>query len=563
MNKRKILLLAIFLLAGILRFYRLGEVPKGFHRDEAFLGYNAYSVLRTGRDINGKFLPLHLESFIYSPAGYSYFTIPSIALFGLNEFAVRFPSAFLGSLTVLITYFLVQELFVVSQLAGTKKAEQARPLQISLLASFMLAISPWHINLSRTATENVIVVFFITLGVLLYLEWLKRPNLKYLTLSFGFFGITLLIYQASRAFLPLFIPLLIYFFRPQKKAHAGILYLLIILLPLVLILFSPNLALRIRTVSIFTSEQTQLTLDEQLREDGVMGIPSLSARLFHNKLINYGFTVAKNYFSHFTYDFLFTDSGLPDRYRVPSHGLLYIFELPLVFLGIWTLLQKQRKIAPFLLGWIFLAPIGSALAFDDVPNLQRTLLFFPAISIITAVGLTEVIKIIKKKHIYRGVYIFIGVIIIYSHAFYLHQYYIHQVVHRPWFRHEGYKELVSKVNELLPNYKKAIITNRESAPTIFFLFYGKYDPATFQAETKNSQLRDFDRVNFSQYKFSLEECPLRKLEKDHTGRENVLYVNYTTCDKLPEEADEIAQIKRSDNTVIFRILDVRGSRKKS
>jgi 4-amino-4-deoxy-L-arabinose transferase-like glycosyltransferase len=81
-QKEKLLVILLFFIAIILRFYRLGSVPVGFHRDEAFLGYNAYSLLRTGRDMSGNFLPLHFESFIYSPGGYSYFTIPGIILFG-------------------------------------------------------------------------------------------------------------------------------------------------------------------------------------------------------------------------------------------------------------------------------------------------------------------------------------------------------------------------------------------------------------------------------------------------------------------------------------------------
>src|SRR5574341_2097623 len=110
-NKSLILLILIVLIAAILRFYRLGEVPIGVHRDEAFLGYNAYSILKTGKDMNNIRLPLHLKSFLYSPAGYSYATIPFIALFGLNAFSIRFASALFGALTILLTYFLVGQLF--------------------------------------------------------------------------------------------------------------------------------------------------------------------------------------------------------------------------------------------------------------------------------------------------------------------------------------------------------------------------------------------------------------------------------------------------------------------
>ena len=85
-KKSFILLIIIFFLGVVLRFYLLGSIPNGFHRDEVFLGYNAYSIFKTGKDITGNFLPLHLASFLYTPAGYSYVSVPFIAMFGLSEF---------------------------------------------------------------------------------------------------------------------------------------------------------------------------------------------------------------------------------------------------------------------------------------------------------------------------------------------------------------------------------------------------------------------------------------------------------------------------------------------
>ncbi|MEK7119214.1 MAG: glycosyltransferase family 39 protein, partial [Patescibacteria group bacterium] len=191
MKKTTVLLFIIFILGSFLRFYTLGEVPVGLHRDEAFLGYNAYSLLKTGKDMNGIALPLHLKSFLYSPAGYSYASIPFIAAFGLNAFSVRFASALFGTLTILLTYFLVRELFKSSRLTS----------YISLLTSLLLAVSPWHLNLSRTATENTLAVFFITLGTLLYLLWHRNQRFIMLLASFVSFAISLFIYQAPRAFL--------------------------------------------------------------------------------------------------------------------------------------------------------------------------------------------------------------------------------------------------------------------------------------------------------------------------------------------------------------------------
>ena len=109
---KKILLIFIFLLAFILRFWDLGSNPPSLDWDEASLGYNAYSLLKSGKDEYGTFLPLSIRSFgDYKPPLYTYLTTIPVAIFGLNEFSTRFISAFFGTLTVLMGYYLVKELF--------------------------------------------------------------------------------------------------------------------------------------------------------------------------------------------------------------------------------------------------------------------------------------------------------------------------------------------------------------------------------------------------------------------------------------------------------------------
>src|SRR3990167_8598168 len=96
MNKKIFIFLTIIIgIASVLRLWQLGKVPSSPDWDEVALGYNAYSILQTGRDEYGKFLPIVLRSFDdYKPALYVYLAIPAIKLFGLNVFAVRLPSAF-------------------------------------------------------------------------------------------------------------------------------------------------------------------------------------------------------------------------------------------------------------------------------------------------------------------------------------------------------------------------------------------------------------------------------------------------------------------------------------
>ncbi|MDP2918230.1 MAG: glycosyl transferase, partial [bacterium] len=66
-RRKKVFLWAIFgiFLAGSLfiRFWRFGEIPPGLNRDEASIGYTAYSLLKSGADEYGRPWPLSIQSF--------------------------------------------------------------------------------------------------------------------------------------------------------------------------------------------------------------------------------------------------------------------------------------------------------------------------------------------------------------------------------------------------------------------------------------------------------------------------------------------------------------------
>jgi 4-amino-4-deoxy-L-arabinose transferase-like glycosyltransferase len=112
LKSKQILFLVFFLSLNLfLRTYQLSQFPYGFHRDEASVGYNAYSILKTGRDEWGQALPLFFKAFgDWPPALILYTTIPSIALFGLNEFSTRLPLAILSTLNLLVIYKILKNL---------------------------------------------------------------------------------------------------------------------------------------------------------------------------------------------------------------------------------------------------------------------------------------------------------------------------------------------------------------------------------------------------------------------------------------------------------------------
>src|SRR5580704_1557461 len=110
--KKQLLLLALIVLLGFfLRFVDVSNDPPGLYVDEVSIGYNAYTILTTGKDEYGVLHPLWFRSYgDYKMPVYIYSVAGSMALFGETEFAVRFPSIIAGTLTIPLLYFFLQEL---------------------------------------------------------------------------------------------------------------------------------------------------------------------------------------------------------------------------------------------------------------------------------------------------------------------------------------------------------------------------------------------------------------------------------------------------------------------
>jgi hypothetical protein len=315
-------------------------------------------------------------------------------------------------------------------------------------------------------------------------------------------------------------------------------------------------------LSIFHFPETQLVLNEEIKED--VGNAPLLTRVFHNKIINYAETFSANYFAHFSYDFLVTDKGLPDRYRVPQMGLIYFFEIFFIIFGLWKLFGLEKRRAIFLTGWLLLAPVGSALTFDDVPNLQRTLLIFPALSIVSAYGLFAFWHCLSKIRFTHLTKTAVIIFIAFGIVSYLHQYYIHQINHRPWFRQEGYKQLTKEINQRHTEYKKIVMTGVETEPAIFFLFYNSYDPNRAQQLLQRQQKNDLHSVILDKYYFTEEPCPLHTVVMAGktngmpalSGEKGTLYVNGGSCPKLDERAKIVSEVVRNDGTDVFRLYEL-------
>lgn len=200
--KEIILLLLIILLSIFLRFYKLGSVPNGLYVDEALTGYNAFSILLTGKDEYGKFLPLAFRFFgSYSPPFYVYLTAIAVKIFGLSIFSTRFFSAIFGVVSAILIYFIL------------KYSDFLKFRYLPLIGAFIFSISPWAIFFSRTGYEINFGFIVLSLGILFL--WLGLKKIKLIPLAYIFLSLSSYGSHLNRYLIPIIIFLSLIYFKKE------------------------------------------------------------------------------------------------------------------------------------------------------------------------------------------------------------------------------------------------------------------------------------------------------------------------------------------------------------
>lgn len=519
MKQKTILILGFILLfAAIVRLWSLPNIPSGFHADEAAFGYNAYSLLHTGKDEYGKILPLTLKSFgDYKGAVYAYLTVPFVAIFGLTPFAVRLPTAIFGILFVLLSYLVTKQL--------TKNNS------LSIIVAALVSISPISILLSRVQSDPLVSIVFILLSFYFFLLWLNKSSKLLLLPSVFFLLISLYTYASPRIFVPVLIFFIFIFFKiellQKKLMKVFVISMLIVFLADGMLFLGHN-DQRFNQLTIFNNPSVILPMEEQIREEGFSS--ALVARIFHNKVTAHISFILSNYFSYVSYNFLFAKGGLPDRERLPDTGLMYPIELPFLILGVYFALSTRKKWGLFLLSWIILTPLLLAFASDESPNVHRFFFAILPMEIFVGYGLFEVFYRLRKyKLFFMGTLIVAVALFLFSFLYFLDELFIHQPIHHPWYRGFAYKALVTEIFKTQSNYKRVVVTKSLSSPYIYFLFYEKYDPTLYQ---KEGSPRDLDYTGFGKYLFVPDDCPLRPYivgQNKIKPERGILYVNKAAC----------------------------------
>lgn len=379
--------------------------------DELTLVYDAYSILKTGQDQNGQFLPLFFSMGGGRPAGYIYATIPFVAIFGPTALAARAVSVFSGIGIVILLYLLCKHLF---------------SKEIGIFAAILASINPWELSLSRGPFETHFALFLSLLGLYLFF---KARSYKWLYLLSGIsFALSMQTYSTYVLSIPVFT--LILFLREglYKKEHIfnwrQILFGSIIA---VSFLFSIYITVsrgskdRFTSLFIFNKTDLQNTISINVATKRVFTSAGKElANKFHNKYTENIAVLIENYTKNFSLEFLFLKGDQSPRHNPSSMGGFFWSSLPLMVLGIIYLYFQQRKILVLLFGWILIAPIAGSLV--GGPHALRNSFMLPPFLIISACGL-EQLRLIKSKLIAKKITVVITVVFIIQLPFFIYNFY--------------------------------------------------------------------------------------------------------------------------------------------
>lgn len=510
LKKTSFLLIGIVALAAFLRFWMIGSIPPALTWDEVSWGYNAYSLGLDGKDEFGRFLPYdYLESFgDFKPPLYAYLDIIPVKIFGLTEFAVRFPSALFGVFTVLLTCFLAKELFF-----NSKRKEY-----YAFAATTFLAFSPWHINLSRAAFEANVAQFFLVLGVWAFLFAVRR-NAWFLSLSAISFATSFYVFNTSRVVAPLLVVMLGIFFwkfllKHKKESIVGVLVGAIFIAPIVGFLFSPQANLRFREVNIFSDPAVVELANQEIANDN----NSALGKVLHNRRLKYAVSFVTHYFDNLTPRFLFIEGDGNPKFSTQDVGQLYIWSLPFIVGGAFLLFRKREGRWYIIPVWILLGIIPAATA-RETPHALRTETTLPMFQMLTAYGVVSAyffVKQIVKRKIFFNIIVGITALLYFANvSYYLYGYYVHYSREYSGEWQYGYEEALQYAKENESSYDAIYFSTSLGRPYMYYLFFSDVTPEEFRTNSEvNRDAFGFVSVNrVGKYHF-LRDADMKKGEKD-------------------------------------------------
>lgn len=529
MKKFNWLIITVLVIASLFRLPYLNTHMPSLYGDEIAIGYNAFSIVKTGRDEFGKFMPLQFQSWGDQKNPVYIYAVAFIELFtGATPASVRIPSALAGILAVYLTYRLVLLL---------KLGEGP-----ALLSALLLALTPWHIHISRGGYEANLA---LTLGL---------GSVVYLLDHKHFRSIILLVlsaytYYTTKMFGPL---LLMFVWGWMVWGKDKILWLkpflrywamaFVLVIPLIYLALFQNGQARFAAINIF-ADQTVAPRVIRFR-NFFPDSKSLMAKVFENRITYHYQDFFTYYFDNFSGQFLFVGGDSNVRYGLAGHGMLYLIDAPFILAGILLLYSKHKRIWTLLIVWLLLAPLPTALVGRAYG--LRSLVILPILQVFAGYAFYQLFLWVKKSKLNLSLFILTCVLYVSSVGIWTVRYiYQYPSYGRYWYDSTMFEALqFAKTRENI--YDHIIITQSYGEESMYYAFYNQIDPRVYrQAKANKLTIDGVPMIQIGKYYFG-DIRPKGPIEKMELPQNTLLIVQ-----PLFEYGEEDI-LARDDGRVIFR-----------
>ena len=436
-----LLLIGVLLIAGIFRFWKLGSVPPGLHLDEVSEDYNAYSLIKTGKDRYGMTMPIIFKSYgSYQPPIYTYLTTIPVLFLGPTALAVKIVSAVSGMVVVFFTFLIIKEFFVIK-----------RNNELGLLAGLVIAISPWAIFFNRIGTEASVGLAIFISGFYFLLR--STVKIGYFLLATLLLGLATHAYYSERILSIFLLGGLVivnwrWYLKYKKWFFIGLIVFALIQLPQLAIFKSGAFTRRLDQVTYFNR-----------------GVPII--REF-----------ASQYTEYFSPRSLFFEPDDQTSRSMPDMSVFYKWMIVPFFFGFTYLIKKHKdKFVQCLFLLMFIAPIPAALTTDPFYTLRVFELLW-VFSIVISLGIWVILLKIKQR-IFKYA-ILIAIIIFSLFSFYVNYFVLYKYERSDTVRFSSL-ELINILKER-QNDKFVIDLSRDISIGVRIALYTRYNPLLFQKE---------------------------------------------------------------------------------
>jgi len=339
---------------------------------------------------------------------------------------------------------------------------------------------------------------------------------------------------------------------------AGGVFLLIVW-PMVSSVLGGN-ASRLGVVSILNYQAPQEYMEARYYDPTGLTADDWQMRLFYNPWMMKFRMILDRYMNYFGARFLVIEGDWHHPWTsVPYHGVLYWVELPLLLVGLVTVILAQRRIWWFMLGWLLVAPLPGALTLDPINAVRSMYMIAPLIAFIGygAWWLIDRLRTERWRLMATG-----GLLVVLGLSWFNFMQlvkHVYPVKHLSSSYYVGYDKLAQQALAYSREYNVPIIIEPSYAqPQIYVLFYGQIDPlivqteAEYRSENENDvnlprKISDdirFDNLNWQKYR--------------HDG--NIVIAGRPSefqLDELPAEQYELTRIMRPNGVEIYYVMYIR------